>query len=125
MPRSGPSAATLTLFPARGARLCPAGAGGGWALLGGHRIDLSGLTAGEARALVLAAGGAPGQEGVDAALRKVLAALPAPLRDQVVEARRSTAPAGAAVPMPSAASRTTGPPSSSVGCARVWIAVCR
>jgi len=58
-------------------------------LLSGHRIDLSGLTAGEARSLVLAAAGAPGQEGVDAALRKVLAALPAPLRDQVTAARES------------------------------------
>ena len=45
------------------------GRGGGWSLLGGHRIDLTGLTTGEARALVLAAVGAPGQDGVDAALR--------------------------------------------------------
>jgi len=66
------------------------GRGGGWALLSGHRIDLSGLTAGEARSLVLAAAGAPGQEGVDAALRKVLAALPAAVRDQVTAARAST-----------------------------------
>lgn len=65
------------------------GRGGGWALLGGYRIDLSGLTAGEARSLVLAAVGAPGQEGVDAALRKVVAALPAPLREQVQAARAS------------------------------------
>lgn len=65
------------------------GRGGGWALLSGHRIDLSGLTAGEARSLVLAADGAPGQEGVAAALRKVLAALPAPVRDQVTAARES------------------------------------
>jgi predicted DNA-binding transcriptional regulator YafY len=65
------------------------GRGGGWALLGGHRIDLSGLTAGEARSLVLAATGAPDQDGVDAALRKVLAALPATLRDQVTAARAS------------------------------------
>jgi len=65
------------------------GRGGGWALLGGHRIDLSGLTAGEARSLVLAATGAPDQHGVDAALRKVLAALPAALRDQVAAARAS------------------------------------
>lgn len=63
------------------------GRGGGWALLGGHRIDLSGLTGPEARALVLAAAGAPDQEGVEAALRKVLAALPPPLRDQVAAAR--------------------------------------
>lgn len=65
------------------------GRGGGWALLGGHRIDLSGLTAGEARSLVLAATGAPDQDGVDAALRKVLAALPAALRDQVTATRAS------------------------------------
>lgn len=65
------------------------GRGGGWALLGGHRIDLSGLTAGEARSLVLATAGVPGQEGVDAALRKVLAALPAPVRDEVAAARAS------------------------------------
>ncbi|MGH9092716.1 MAG: helix-turn-helix transcriptional regulator, partial [Acidimicrobiales bacterium] len=30
------------------------GRGGGWQLLGGHRIDLSGLTATEAQALLLA-----------------------------------------------------------------------
>ncbi len=59
------------------------GRGGGWALLGGHRIDLSGLTASEARSLVLAASGAPGQKDVDAALRKVIAALPAAIREQV------------------------------------------
>jgi predicted DNA-binding transcriptional regulator YafY len=63
------------------------GRGGGWALVGGHRIDLSGLTSAEARSLVLAAVGVPGQDDVDAALRKVLAALPAVLRDQVVAAR--------------------------------------
>ncbi|MHB1519466.1 MAG: helix-turn-helix transcriptional regulator [Acidimicrobiales bacterium] len=63
------------------------GRGGGWALAGRHRIDLSGLTSGEARSLVLAAAGVPGQDDVDAALRKVLAALPAVLRDQVVAAR--------------------------------------
>jgi len=63
------------------------GRGGGWALLGGHRIDLSGLTSGEARSLVLAAAGVPGQDDGDAALRKVLAALPAATRDQVVAAQ--------------------------------------
>ena len=66
------------------------GRGGGWALLGGHRIDLSGLTAGEAQALFLATG--PGSaaelgpgvdQGLAAARRKVLAALPEPLRAQV------------------------------------------
>ncbi len=66
------------------------GRGGGWQLLGGHRIDLSGLTAGEAEALFVAT--APGASGwlapgvaqaLGAARRKVLAALPEPLRDTV------------------------------------------
>ncbi|GEM_PF-26165 len=60
------------------------GRGGGWALLGGHRIDLSGLTASEARSLVLAAVGVPGQPDVGLALQKVLAALPSELREQVM-----------------------------------------
>lgn len=63
------------------------GRGGGWGLVGGHRIDLSGLTAGEARSLVLAASGVPGQEDLDVAVRKVLAALPPAIRDQVAVAR--------------------------------------
>lgn len=65
------------------------GRGGGWALLGGHRIDLSGLTASEARSLVLAAAGVPGQQDVDAAVRKVLAAMPEALRDQARAARET------------------------------------
>jgi predicted DNA-binding transcriptional regulator YafY len=57
------------------------GRGGGWSLVGGARTDLSGLTVDEARALFLAAGPATGATpGVQAALRKLLAALPAPLR---------------------------------------------
>ncbi|MCW2703105.1 MAG: regulatory protein DeoR, partial [Blastococcus sp.] len=57
------------------------GRGGGWSLVGGARTDLSGLTAGEARALFMAAGPATAATpGVQAALRKLLAALPAPLR---------------------------------------------
>jgi predicted DNA-binding transcriptional regulator YafY len=57
------------------------GRGGGWSLVGGARTDLSGLTVDEARALFLAAGSATGlTPGVQAALRKLLAALPAPLR---------------------------------------------
>lgn len=63
------------------------GRGGGWALLGGHRIDLSGLTAAEAQALFLVAGpnalvGVGVDPGVKSALRKLLAALPAPMREQ-------------------------------------------
>ena len=62
------------------------GRGGGWALLGGHRIDLSGLTTEEAQALFLVAGpqalaGLGVAPGVKSALRKLLAALPAPLRE--------------------------------------------
>ncbi len=67
------------------------GRGGGWALLGGHRIDLSGLTAEEAQALFLVAGpnalvGVGVDPGVKSALRKLLAALPAPLREQAAAA---------------------------------------
>src|SRR3954471_5179380 len=59
-----------------------AGRGGGWSLIGGARTDLSGLTVDEARALFLAAGPSTGATpGVQAALRKLLAALPAPLRE--------------------------------------------
>ncbi len=72
-------AAGVPVYPQRGR-------GGGWALLAGHRIDLSGMTAGEAQSLVLAASGAPDQKGVDAALRKVVAALPPATRDQVMAA---------------------------------------
>ena len=63
------------------------GRGGGWQLLDGHRLDLTGLTAEEAQALLLAAdlGSAstlgPGvAQGLVAARRKLLAALPEPLR---------------------------------------------
>lgn len=63
------------------------GRGGGWALLGGNRIDLSGLTADEARAL-FSMGAAPGGKDLRSALRKVLAALPAPLRDIATAAEK-------------------------------------
>jgi predicted DNA-binding transcriptional regulator YafY len=64
-----------------------AGRGGGWSLVGGARTDLSGLTVDEARALFLAAGPATGATpGVQAALRKLLAALPAPLRQGAEQA---------------------------------------
>src|SRR5262249_30234079 len=57
------------------------GRGGGWSLLGGARTDLSGLTAGEARALFLLAGPggslAPQARG---ALRKLVRALPETFR---------------------------------------------
>jgi predicted DNA-binding transcriptional regulator YafY len=57
------------------------GRGGGWRLLGGARTDLSGLTAGEARALFLVAGPASAATpALKAALRKLVRALPEPFR---------------------------------------------
>jgi predicted DNA-binding transcriptional regulator YafY len=58
------------------------GRNGGWRLAGGGRTDLSGLTAGEARALFLIAGpaSAPASPQLRAALRKLVRALPEPLR---------------------------------------------
>lgn len=66
------------------------GRGGGWRLLGGARTDLSGLTAGEARALFQVAGPAStATPAVKAALRKLLRALPEPMRDQAEAAATS------------------------------------
>jgi predicted DNA-binding transcriptional regulator YafY len=57
------------------------GRNGGWRLAGGGRTDLSGLTASEARALFLVAGPSPmATPQVKAALRKLVRALPEPLR---------------------------------------------
>lgn len=57
------------------------GRGGGWRLAGGGRTDLSGLTAPEATALFLLAGpSAAAKPEVKAALRKLVRALPEPLR---------------------------------------------
>lgn len=57
------------------------GRGGGWRLLGGGRLDLSGLTAGEARSLFVLVGGRREVTAeVRSALRKLLRALPEPLR---------------------------------------------
>lgn len=59
------------------------GRNGGWHLVGGARTDLSGLTADEARALFLVAGpSSAATPEVKAALRKLLRALPEPLRPQ-------------------------------------------
>jgi predicted DNA-binding transcriptional regulator YafY len=56
------------------------GRNGGWRLAGGGRTDLSGLTAAEAQALFLVAGPASATPEVKAALRKLVRALPEPLR---------------------------------------------
>lgn len=73
------------------------GRGGGWRLVGGARTDLSGLTAGEARALFLVAGPASAAApAVKAALRKLVHALPEPFRSQAeaAAAARVTDPLG-------------------------------
>jgi predicted DNA-binding transcriptional regulator YafY len=63
------------------------GRGGGWRLAGGGRTDLSGLTAEEARALFLVAGPhADATSEVKAALRKLVRALPEPLRERALAA---------------------------------------
>src|SRR6187397_1492765 len=72
----------LEALSAAGIPVSPqAGRGGGWALVGGARTDLSGLTASEAQALFLLAGPAAstGPE-VRSALRKLIRALPATFR---------------------------------------------
>jgi predicted DNA-binding transcriptional regulator YafY len=59
------------------------GRNGGWRLAGGGRIDLSGLTAAEARALFLVTGpSAAATPEVRAALRKLVRALPESFRRQ-------------------------------------------
>jgi len=64
-----------------------AGRGGGWSLVGGARTDLSGLTAAEARTLFLVAGpSAAATPRVKAALRKLVSALPEPLRAEAESA---------------------------------------
>ncbi|MFH8796745.1 helix-turn-helix transcriptional regulator [Streptomyces sp. NPDC017941] len=80
------SAAGVPVYAERGRH-------GGIALLDGYRTDVTGLTADESRALfVLAAQGAHAALGLDAAigsaLRKVMAALPAPHRPAAELTRR-------------------------------------
>lgn len=56
------------------------GRGGGWSLVGGARTDLSGLNAGESRALFSLLGPATGSPETASAVRKLLRALPGPFR---------------------------------------------
>ena len=73
------------------------GRGGGWDLLGGARTDLSGLTAGEARALLIAAGPwASAAPETRAALRKLIRALPETLRAEAAAAGSALVIDGAA-----------------------------
>jgi predicted DNA-binding transcriptional regulator YafY len=63
---------------------------GGWALLGGARTDLSGLTADEARAMFMVAGpAAAATPELKAALRKLVRALPEPFRESAQAAASS------------------------------------
>ncbi|GAB3056829.1 WYL domain-containing protein [Intrasporangium mesophilum] len=67
------------------------GRGGGWALVGGARTDLSGLTASEAQALFLLVGPAAAvSPGAKAALRKLVRALPATFRTDAEAAAAAT-----------------------------------
>lgn len=67
-----------------------AGRNGGWALLGGARTDLSGLTADEARAMFMVAGpAAAATPELKAALRKLVRALPEPFRESAQTAANS------------------------------------
>lgn len=73
------------------------GRGGGWSLLGGARTDLTGLTAGEARALFALVGRPAGvAPAARSALRKLVQALPGPFRDEAEAASRAVVvdPAG-------------------------------
>ena len=64
-----------------------AGRGGGWALVGGARTDLSGLTAAEARTLFLVAGPSSAvTPEAKAALRKLVRALPETFRAEAEKA---------------------------------------
>ena len=67
------------------------GRGGGWALVGGARTDLSGLSAGEAQALFTLVGPAAAvSDDAKAALRKLVQALPATFRADALAAASAT-----------------------------------
>ncbi|MEX0170569.1 helix-turn-helix transcriptional regulator [Streptomyces sp. LMG1-1-1.1] len=67
-----------------------AGQGGGWSLVGGARTDLTGLTAPEIRDLFLLTGpDADASPQSRTVLRKLVRALPAPLRDGAEAAARA------------------------------------
>lgn len=64
---------------------------GGWALVGGARTDLTGLTSTEARALFERLGTATSDPTLVSALRKILRALPQPFREEADRARLAVA----------------------------------
>ncbi|RSS38602.1 YafY family protein [Streptomyces sp. WAC08241] len=65
------------------------GRGGGWRLVGGARTDLTGLTLPEVRALFLAAGASGASPELRSALRKLVHAVPEPLRPHAEAASRA------------------------------------
>jgi predicted DNA-binding transcriptional regulator YafY len=66
------------------------GRGGGWSLVGGARTDLTGLNVGEIRALFLVAGpSSSATPELRMALRKLVRALPSPLRPDAEAASRA------------------------------------
>ncbi|MEU9453569.1 YafY family protein [Streptomyces sp. NPDC048277] len=65
------------------------GRGGGWRLVGGARTDLTGLTSPEIQALFLAAGSSAASPELRSALRKLLRAIPEPLRPHAEAASRA------------------------------------
>ncbi|PKV89318.1 YafY family protein [Streptomyces sp. TLI_146] len=65
------------------------GRGGGWSLVGGARTDLTGLTAAEIRAMFLVAGPSAATPELRTALRKLVRALPAPLRPDAEAASKA------------------------------------
>lgn len=66
------------------------GRGGGWSLVGGARTDLTGLSAGEARALFLLVGPSTAGPEAKAALRKLVRALPRTFRAEAEAAAAAT-----------------------------------
>ncbi|WP_117215429.1 helix-turn-helix transcriptional regulator [Allorhizocola rhizosphaerae] len=77
------SAAGIPVYP-------QPGRGGGWALVGGARTDLTGLSATEARALFLLAGPAAVSDPAKSALRKLVRALPHTFRADAEAAATAT-----------------------------------
>lgn len=69
------SMAGVPIYPTRGR-------GGGWRLIGGARTDLTGLTEGEVTSVLIAlAQGGAGDPARNAAVRKLVRAVPAPFRE--------------------------------------------
>ncbi|MFJ8005787.1 helix-turn-helix transcriptional regulator [Streptomyces fagopyri] len=65
------------------------GRGGGWSLVGGARTDLTGFTSREIGALFLAAGPLAASPELRAALRKLMRAVPAPMRPHAEAASKA------------------------------------